>query len=176
MRPYLATTALAVILSAGGALAQTDGDLAPAPNFVIEQPANEWSASIFLGDKVTNAAGETIGDVNDLLFDKGGRISTAVLGVGGFVGIGEKSVAVPFSSLTFLTGPGGERVVKVQLTKDELMKAPDFKPTEKTTFMKAKEKATEIGTKTMEKAGELRDQAVEKIEGMTKDNPKPKDQ
>ena len=49
---------------------------------------------------VTNEAGESIGNVSDLLFDKSGRIVTVVIGVGGFLGIGEKSVAVPFASLT----------------------------------------------------------------------------
>ena len=174
MRPYLPGTALAVLLSVGGALAQTDGDPSAAPNFVTEQPVTERSASIFLGDNITNPAGETIGNVNDLLFDNSGRISTVVLGVGGFLGMGEKNVAVPFNSLTFSTGPDGERVVKVPLTKDALKTAPEFKPTEKTTYMKAQEKATEIGTKTMEKAGELKDQAVKKIDEMTKEEPKPK--
>ena len=165
---------MAVLLSAGGAVAQTGGDPAAAPKFVAEQLATERSASIFLGDNVTNGAGETIGNVNDLLFDKSGRISTVVLGVGGVLGMGEKNVAVPFNSLTFSTGPNGERVVIVSLTKDALKTAPEFKPTEKTTLMKAQEKASEIGTKTMEKADELKDQAVKKIDEMTKEEPKPK--
>ena len=37
----------------------------------------------------------TIGDINDLLFDKSGKVSAVVIGVGGFLGVGEKSVAIP---------------------------------------------------------------------------------
>ena len=167
MKAHLGGAVLAVLLSAGGALGQTDSGT--APNFATEQSRSEWSAQIFLGDNVVNDAGETIGNVNDLLFDSSGRISTAVIGVGGVLGIGEKTVAVPFSSLSFSTTPEGERVVKLPVTKEALNTAPDFKLIEKSTLTKAQEKATEMGKKAMDKAGELKDEAVKKIDEMRKD-------
>lgn len=171
MTRYLAATAVIALLTAGGALAQT---ATTPPGFITEQPASESSASILLGDKVTNAAGETIGDVDDLLFDAEGRIKTAVLGVGGFLGIGEKKVAVPFATLSLSRGGDGSRVVTAPaLSKQALTDAPEFKLTEKTTFMKAKETVTDMGNKTMEKAGELRDQAAKKIDEMTGNESKP---
>ena len=83
--------------------------------FVTEQPGSEWLARVFLGAAVQNSSGETIGDINDLVFDRSGHISTVVLGVGGFLGIGEKVVAVPFSALAFNTGKDGARIIVVSL-------------------------------------------------------------
>ena len=51
--------------------------------FVTQQPQNEWLARVFMGQDVHNLTGERVGDVNDLIFDRQGRISTVVVGVGG---------------------------------------------------------------------------------------------
>jgi sporulation protein YlmC with PRC-barrel domain len=141
------------------------------PTFVTEQPSDQWSARVFLGETVTNDTGDNIGTVSDLLFDQGGGIKTAVLNVGGLLGVGGKSVAVPFGALSVSFGATGERVIKVSITKDAINAAPDYKPTEKTVLMKAQEKASEVSDKAMEKAGELKDQAVKKIEEMRKEEP-----
>jgi sporulation protein YlmC with PRC-barrel domain len=69
---------------------------------------------------------EEIGNVTDLVFSEDGRISAVVIGVGGFLGIGEKSVAVPFDMLEFtLAADNTERWV-VPTTADALNAAPDF--------------------------------------------------
>jgi sporulation protein YlmC with PRC-barrel domain len=152
--------------------------LAEAPNtvsaiqFVTEQPASEWRSRLFVGAAVQNAAGETVGDINDLIFDHSGRISTAVLGVGGFLGMGEKNVGVPFSALTFNTGQDGVRIINVALSKEQLQQAPVYKAIEKTALDTVKEKAIELGNSASEKAGQLKDQAVKKVEDMNKDEPK----
>src|SRR5437899_9503399 len=81
--------------------------------FVTVQPAGQWLVSQFIGQPVTNNAGEHVGDINDLLFDKSGQISTVVIGVGGFLGIGEKNVAIAFGSLSITADANGKRVVGV---------------------------------------------------------------
>jgi len=69
---------------------------------------------------------EDIGKVTDLIFSENGSISGVVVGVGGFLGIGEKSVAVPFNLLEFtLAADNTERWV-VPTTADALTAAPDF--------------------------------------------------
>jgi sporulation protein YlmC with PRC-barrel domain len=149
--------AAALIVASAAGLAQT----APSAThnadipFLKAQPEGQWLAGLFMGQAVTNHAGETIGNINDLLFDKSGRISTAVIGVGGFLGMGEKSVAIPFGSLSFATDAKGKRVVSIPLSKENLQAAPTFQPTEKTLYVRAKEQA-----------GELRDKAAKKIEDM----------
>jgi len=167
--------AAAVILASAAGFAQT----APLPGtradtaFVTVQAQGQWLTSRFVGQAVTNQAGENIGDINDLLFDKAGRISTAVIGVGGFLGMGEKSVAIPFGSLAFTADAAGKRVVTIPLSKEQLQAAPSFEPTERTAYMRAKEQASEIGHKAIDKAGELKDMAGKKIEDM-RGGPTPK--
>jgi sporulation protein YlmC with PRC-barrel domain len=162
MRGRLTAAALALLFGASQAVAQTATTPTVSPTFVTQQPAGEWLVTHFLGAVVTNTKGESIGDINDVVFDTTGRISTAVLGVGGFLGVGEKSVAVPFKALTLKVGPGGTHIIEVALSKEALLSAPAFTPTEKTMFMKAQEKASE-----------LMGQAKKKVEDMTT-TPKPK--
>jgi sporulation protein YlmC with PRC-barrel domain len=163
--------ALAAAAPFGQALAQTATAPAAATKFVTQQPVNEWLARVFLGQAVHNTAGETVGDINDLVFDRKGQIHTVVIGVGGFLSMGEKSVGVPFDALIINAGANGERVISVALGKDALEKAPEFQAIEKTTFDKVKDKASDLGNKAAEKAVELKDQAVQKMDSMKKSDP-----
>jgi sporulation protein YlmC with PRC-barrel domain len=153
------------IAVSGTAMAQSDA-------FKTTQTEGEWRAVNYVGQPIVNAAGEKIGDVNDMLFDRTGKITTVVIGVGGFLGLGEKRVALPFEAVTY-SEENGVRQIMVPLTREALQSAPDFVLTEKTTFDKVKEKAGEVATKASEKAGELKDQAVKKIEEYKKDEPAP---
>jgi sporulation protein YlmC with PRC-barrel domain len=85
--------------------------------------------SRLIGQPVYSSAGddaEEIGNIDDLVFDENGQIKAVVIGVGGFLGIGEKAVAVDFASLEFtLAADNTERWV-VPTTADALTAAPDF--------------------------------------------------
>ena len=143
---------------------QPTSNPAATVQFVTEQPGSEWLARVFLGAAVQNSSGETIGDINDLVFDRSGHISTVVLGVGGFLGMGEKVVAVPYSALTFAAGTDGARIIVVPLNKESLEQAPAFKAIEKTTLDSVKDLAVLLAHKASQKAGEITDQAKKKIE------------
>ena len=165
MKPsHIAGVLAALVLVSPLAIAQS----VTPDTFVTVQPAGQWLASQFIGQAVTNEAGERIGDINDVLFNKRGQIANVVIGVGGFLGMGEKNVGVPFSTLSITADGNGRRVVTVPLSKDRLLAAPDFRPTEKTTYMRAKEQAGEMSHKAMEKARELADTAGKKIDDMKK--------
>ena len=64
--------------------------------------SGQWRTSKMDGLKVYNEANENIGTINDLLMDKNGDIKIAVIGVGGFLGLGEHLVAVPYEKLKFV--------------------------------------------------------------------------
>ncbi|MBR0707257.1 MULTISPECIES: PRC-barrel domain-containing protein [Bradyrhizobium] len=64
--------------------------------------SGEWRTSKMSGLKVYNDANENIGSINELLMDKSGNIKIAVIGVGGFLGMGEHLVAVPYEKLKFV--------------------------------------------------------------------------
>jgi PRC-barrel domain len=74
---------------------------------------------------VYDTADEKIGDVTDLIMGHDGTISTAVIAVGGFLGMGEKEVAVPFNSL-HVTKKDGSWYLVMHTTKEALSNAPKF--------------------------------------------------
>jgi sporulation protein YlmC with PRC-barrel domain len=65
----------------------------------------DWRASKMVGLSVYNDKNESVGSINDLLTDKSGTIKAVVIGVGGFLGVGEHLVAVPFDKVKFVSEP-----------------------------------------------------------------------
>ena len=121
---------LSLILASAPALAdshkpkgQTSGS-SDGITYIASQRAGTWLAGNFMGLDVTNTSGEVIGDVNNLVLGKDGFLSAAVIGVGGFLGLGEKNIAVPFDALKINPGKDGERVVVLNVTKQQLESAP----------------------------------------------------
>jgi hypothetical protein len=94
------------------------------------QPAPKRSqlASV-LGGEVRTRVEEDVGRIIDLLADRQGCIRAAVIEFGGFMGIGTRKIAVEWSALKF-EYVGGKPVAKVDLTRDQLRIAPEFKPEE----------------------------------------------
>jgi sporulation protein YlmC with PRC-barrel domain len=64
-----------------------------------------WRASKLVGLSVYNDKNESVGSINDMLTDKNGKIVAVVIGVGGFLGVGEHLVAIPFEKVKFSTEP-----------------------------------------------------------------------
>src|SRR3979411_3032713 len=64
-----------------------------------------WRGSKVVGLSVYNDNNESLGSINDMLMDKSGNIKAVVLGVGGFLGVGEHLVAVPFDKIKFVSEP-----------------------------------------------------------------------
>jgi len=65
----------------------------------------KWRASKLMGLDVYNEANEKLGDVNELILDKDGKVSAVVIGVGGFLGMGEHDIAVSMDKLKFKEEP-----------------------------------------------------------------------
>jgi sporulation protein YlmC with PRC-barrel domain len=93
--------------------------------FVTTVPADALSISTYYNEDVYDTQNNKIGDVNDILIDKEGRVTTAIIGVGGFLGVGEKDVAVPFNSLK-VSEKAGDRYLVTNATKEALEKAPGY--------------------------------------------------
>lgn len=98
-----------------------------AGTFSSNQAADEWRSTRLVGQTVYNNANERIGDINDLVLSADGKISTAVIGVGGFLGLGEKLVGIAFSDLKLNREADGSLRITVESTKEALENAPDFK-------------------------------------------------
>jgi hypothetical protein len=65
----------------------------------------DWRASKIVGLNVYNDKNESLGSINDLLTDRNGNIKAVVIGVGGFLGVGEHLVAVAFDKIKFVNEP-----------------------------------------------------------------------
>jgi sporulation protein YlmC with PRC-barrel domain len=80
-------------------------------------------ATDYMSMNVYGPNNERIGDVSNVLIDDNGKVVAILVGVGGFLGIGEKTVALPFESIK-VSGPGNPLIVNH--TKADLEKAPSF--------------------------------------------------
>lgn len=104
------------------------GDQAAAGGYITEQGPDQIAASTYLGQSVYNSSDESIGEINDVIFSKDGSVEAAVIGVGGFLGIGEKNVAVPLDKVTVAEVPNsGDLKLTTTETADTLKSAPEFK-------------------------------------------------
>jgi sporulation protein YlmC with PRC-barrel domain len=98
---------------------------------ITAQKPDEWLATRLRGTSVLGSDGIKIGSVDDILLDRNGSIKALVIGVGGFLGIGAKDVAVPFKQFQVVPGTDGKAdVLTLSMTKDQLADAADFKPYE----------------------------------------------
>jgi sporulation protein YlmC with PRC-barrel domain len=100
MTKYLAAALLTTALFTCTASAQTASTkTATIDSAVAAHKEGEWRASKLVGVNVYNDANEKIGDINDVILDKSGKVENVVLGVGGFLGMGEHYVAVAYDKL-----------------------------------------------------------------------------
>ncbi|WEX87940.1 PRC-barrel domain-containing protein [Sinorhizobium garamanticum] len=97
-------------------------------DYLTEQADDQIATSTYVGQAVYNAADESIGEINDLIIKKDGGVEAAVIGVGGFLGIGEKNVAVPFDRIE-ISEQADTAALKLTTTEtaDTLKAAPEFK-------------------------------------------------
>ena len=106
-RPTAAAVLVAAIL-AGPALAQQSSPPAPMGSeggFVTKQGTGEFRASKFVGLNVYGSENAKVGDIAEILVDPQGHAKTVVIRIGGFLGMGAKKVAVPWTSLTWVNDP-----------------------------------------------------------------------
>jgi hypothetical protein len=104
---------------------------ASSAKFINSQQSDQFLASKFKGTDVLGTDNQKIGDVTDILFDKSGKVLAYVVGVGGFLGIGAKDVALEPSAFQVVAGDPAKREsdkLKIAMTKDELKQAANFEP------------------------------------------------
>src|SRR6195952_5669651 len=104
MTKYLAAALLTTALFTCTASAQTASSK-NTNGAVSAHKEGEWRASKLVGVDVYNEANEKIGDINEIILDKSGKAANVILGVGGFLGMGEHYVAVSFDKLKWVNEP-----------------------------------------------------------------------
>ena len=140
LRAATSMAALAVILNnPAQTVAQTSATeraptaqpATPVPGQILVQDANTILAKgDLIGQTVYAPDKAKIGSINDLILAKDGRsVEGFVIGVGGFLGIGEKSVAMKIDRLTMTPGAVGTMQLAMDVKKEELTNTPTFKST-----------------------------------------------
>lgn len=89
------------LVAAGASVALAQSGSANQANGSLEQSHGQWRASKLDGATVYNEQGANIGTINDMMLGSDGKVSNVVLSIGGFLGLSEKYVEVPFSKLKF---------------------------------------------------------------------------
>jgi len=129
IRTLLTTTALTAML-VGGAMAQAT-TATPAPGTLSSYAVTDSDnlATEIIGKQVYSSAAndaEHIGDINNLVVGTDGAVQAVVIGVGGFLGLGEKNVAVSMDQLEFVTAEDKTERYVLATTKEALNAAPAF--------------------------------------------------
>ena len=101
----LAIAFLTTALMTGAASAQTAANKMDSATSAAMHKEGEWRASKLVGVLVYNEANEKIGDINDVILDRSGKVANVILGVGGVLGLGEHYVAVGFDKLKWVDQP-----------------------------------------------------------------------
>lgn len=103
----------------------SDGEVAPGLTSVISQSRLDS----VLGREVRTRVEEDVGRIVDILADRQSRVQAAVIEFGGFLGIGTRKIAVDWSAISF-ENDGKRTIVIVDLSRDQLRLAPEYKPNE----------------------------------------------
>lgn len=115
-------TALALVATAP-AFAQGAPQSVNIAKLDVVQKASGYRATKVIGETVVNDANETVGKVDDVILSADGKQAFVVLSVGGFLGMGNKLVAMPYEALKVQ----GDKLTMPGATKDSLKALPDFK-------------------------------------------------
>ena len=114
MKKLITIALLGTAIASGAAYAQTAqpadrtapaATAAPATASDKMMLKGKWRASKLMGLDVYNEANEKLGDINELIVDKDGKVNAVVIGVGGFLGMGEHDIAVTMDKLKFVEEP-----------------------------------------------------------------------
>jgi len=114
---HLTALTITSVMLSGAALAQSTAPStstmpAPAASASSTMPSStmpmlkgSWRASKLVGLNVYNEANEKLGDISEVLVDSSGKINAVIIGVGGFLGVGQRDIAVAFDKLKFVDEP-----------------------------------------------------------------------
>ena len=129
MLKTLALTASVLAFASGLAFAETTITREPSTGrSVVTNPSSslstdQWLASDVYKADVYDPSEHKVGKVTDLMIDSNGTVTGAIIGVGGFLGVDQKDVVIPFKELKASTRDGKDWLV-LDRTKDELKLAP----------------------------------------------------
>lgn len=125
MRILLSTAAIAAatVFTVPIVLAQGTPQTVQLVKVDVVKVSTGYRASKVLGASVVNEAGETVGKIDEIIVGSDGKAPFVVLSVGGFLGVGDKLVVLPYEQMR----TDGKKIMLPGATKDSLKALPEFK-------------------------------------------------
>jgi sporulation protein YlmC with PRC-barrel domain len=120
MKKLISVAVGAVLLSGAAALAQGSTQI------MTSVPAQSVTVKDWYKQSVYDPSNSKIGEIEDVLLSPDGKVTALIIGVGGFLGMGEKDVAIPFAAVKHTTRDG-KVYLTLDTTKDVLKAAPGLK-------------------------------------------------
>jgi len=124
LRLALLSASAAAFVAAAPAIVSAQSTTTAPQTVAPSTTSTEIDANKLIGRNIKNTQGDTVGEINSVAIDKDGKVHAVIVGVGGFLGIGEKNVALAWDALT--VNNNGEDVV-ANVTKDQLKALPEHK-------------------------------------------------
>lgn len=93
--------------------------------YMESPPANSMAVSDLIGTDLKTSGDESVGEIGDLIIDQEGKVMAVVVNVGGFLGIGDKHVAINWNAIK-KSGNPDDRDLRVDMTRDDLQSAPGY--------------------------------------------------
>jgi sporulation protein YlmC with PRC-barrel domain len=109
------------------AMQKSTGQVTPDEQNMAAVDAATLSANELINATVYSANNENVGEVGDVILTQDGKIDSVVLDVGGFLGLGEKPVAIAFDAIDFRRDGNGTLFAYTRFTRDQLDNAPEYK-------------------------------------------------
>ena len=123
----IAATLVASLVGAAHAQQTTTGAATPIQGQVLNTlPVDSTTVTNYYKQNVYDPSDAKIGEITDVLVGKDGKVEAFIISVGGFLGIGEKDVAVPFSAIHG-SEKNGKWYLTMNSTKDALKAAHGYK-------------------------------------------------
>jgi hypothetical protein len=119
---FLTTVLIALVLLSEDAAAQPD--TTPSPSVTILETQEVQG---ILGRDVRSLTDEDMGRIVDILVDGEGGVRAAIIDFGGFLGVGNRKIAVDWKALHFVPAAGKRYSVVLELTRDQVKAAPEYK-------------------------------------------------
>ena len=125
MKKIALAACVSMLLATGLAISQDAVPGNPTNTGFVGQQAGDRFASRLVGLNIQNTADENIGEIYDIVLTEAGAVRAYIVSVGGFLGIGEKSVAIEFPKLSWVEA-NGDRWLVTDASKEQLEALPDF--------------------------------------------------
>ena len=123
-KEFLVALGLIVAIPLNTTVAFAQGPAQTVVNYKVDiaNVAVGFRSSKVVGSAVTNDVGDKIGSIDDMIVTRGDRVVYAITSIGGFLGVGDKLVAIPFASLQL----SNDKVMLPGATKETLKGLPKF--------------------------------------------------